>query len=329
MDPAHNLNPKAKKGKGKCYSGDLTDGYVTPDQYMEMEGHDRTDIDLPDVQKDLVKKVLALNKPTILFLMNAGAVSLDVDSIVGGAANNHGSSGGTPLAIVEAFYPGKRGGEALAQGIMGKMNSWGRLPYTIYPSNFTKEAEMSMHDLRVAPGRTYRYYRNPLFAFGSGLSLTTFTVSSTTDATGDCSLSTAAPHAVCAVTVTVGNTGKMDGDVVVLAYFRRVRSEEEWRERRERQGVRNLHGRELLTPLKQLFDFGRLAIKSGAQKTITFNVTAAVLAEVDEQSGDLVSEAGEFELVFDSGDAAAGGSVTTNAAVVGNKTVLEKFPSEV
>jgi hypothetical protein len=121
----------------------------------------------------------------------------------------------------------------------------------------------------------------------------------------------------------------MDGDVVVLAYFRRVRSEEEWRERRERQGVRNLHGRKLLTPLKQLFDFGRLAIKSGAQKTITFNVTAAVLAEVDEQSGDLVSEAGEFELVFDSGDAAARGSVTTNAAVVGNKTVLEKFPSEV
>ena len=55
------------------------------------------------------------------------------------------------------------------------MNAWGRLPYTIYPSNFTDAAEMSMHDLRVAPGRTYRYYAGtPLFEFGAGLSLTNF-----------------------------------------------------------------------------------------------------------------------------------------------------------
>ena len=119
----------------------------------------------------------------MIFLMNAGSVSIEQEM----AAPNQ-------LAIIEAFYPGLKGGEmmllvllslmlplwlpllllfmlalvltslplapgtALAQGIFGEMNAWGRLPYTIYPSNFTKAAEMSMHDLRVAPGRTYRYY---------------------------------------------------------------------------------------------------------------------------------------------------------------------------
>ena len=48
--------------------------------------------------------------------------------------------------------------------------------YTIYPANFTAATPMSEHDLRVAPGRTYRYYRDPLFAFGTGLSLTNWTL---------------------------------------------------------------------------------------------------------------------------------------------------------
>ena len=73
---------------------------------------------------------------------------------------------------------------------------------TIYPSKFTDETPMSMHDLRVSPGRTYRYYQEPLFAFGTGLTLTEWRVTGTAPA---ClaSLSTAAPEQSCNVSLTV------------------------------------------------------------------------------------------------------------------------------
>jgi hypothetical protein len=107
LNPAHNINPHAKS-PGKCFQGDLTTGYVSPaDQHMEMEGHDRTSIDLPQVQKELVKAVLTTNKPTVIFLMNAGAVAIDIDSIMsrgaGSAASSRGEATNAPLAIIEAF----------------------------------------------------------------------------------------------------------------------------------------------------------------------------------------------------------------------------------
>ena len=92
-------------------------GYVS--QYLELEAHDRTTIDLPQIQHDLAAAVLALNKPTVIFLLNGGAVAIDAEVA---------HKGDAPLAIIEAFYPGLRGGEALAQGIFGKHNKWGRLP---------------------------------------------------------------------------------------------------------------------------------------------------------------------------------------------------------
>mgnify|MGYP002630977892 CR=1 FL=1 len=113
LDPSHNVNPGRP---GRCFQEQSTDKYVFPDQYTELEAHDRTTIDLPPVQHAFAKAVLALQKPTVLFLMNAGAVAFD-------AEDAHVSSAAAPLAIIEAFYPGVRGGEALAEGIFGGMNS--------------------------------------------------------------------------------------------------------------------------------------------------------------------------------------------------------------
>ena len=110
------------------------------------QAHDRTVIDLPEIQHKLFAAIIDLGKPTILFLMNGGALAIDAKASYSGSA---------PLAIIEAFYPGPRGGEALAQGLFGEMNRWGRMPYTIYPKTFVDETPMDEHDLRVPPGRIY------------------------------------------------------------------------------------------------------------------------------------------------------------------------------
>ena len=296
-----------------CYKHSSTDEYKFPDGYMEMEAHDRTKIGLPPVQQAFAQAVLALGKPTVVFLLNGGSVSIDA------LAAHSSNGGGAPLAIIEAMYPGQLGAQALAEGIFGEMNSWGRLPFTIFPRNYTDQMAMVEHDLRVAPGRTYRYYRDPLFAFGAGLSLTEWEVKANETPSCLAQLNTATPYAKCSVKLSVSNIGNLAGDAVLMAYFKVERSESQWAARRK-----DTHGT-LLTPLKQLFDFARVkAVPPGASAIIEFEVSASAVAEVDEQSGDLVSAAASFTLMFDDG---GGQVVSLPAKVSGARTVLDKFPS--
>ena len=98
-----------------CYKHKSTADYAYPDGYMEQEAHDRTSIDLPPIQQEFAKAVLALGKPTVVFSLNAGAVAIDLF-----AAHTVPA----PIAIIEAMYPGQQGGQALAEGIFGEMNAW-------------------------------------------------------------------------------------------------------------------------------------------------------------------------------------------------------------
>jgi len=299
MNPAHNLNPASSR-PGKCYQEKPTTGYVFPDQYLELEAHDRTSIDLPQVQHELAAEVLKLGKPTIIFLMNGGAVAIDAEAKFKGLA---------PLAIIEAFYPGPYGGTALAQGIFGHHNKWGRLPYTIYPKSFVNEADMTMHDLRSPPGRTYRYYRNPLYPFGFGGSLTEWSLSgSTPSCLGGLTTSS---DLNCTVSVELANDGRMDGDSVVMVYFTKV-------------GVTAPEG--LLTPLKQLIDFTRTSVSQSAKTALEFTLSASSLASYDEVSGDLVASAGVYTISIEDGGSSV--PVTMTAKVTGVDRVIDPFPSE-
>jgi len=219
---------------------------------------------------------------------------------------------------------------------MGHMNAFGRMPYTLYPNKFTEQAEMAEHDLRVVPGRTYRYYREPLYAFGAGLSLTTWSLA-TPKAPPACLRSLATSGGGdCQVSIKVSNTGGMAGDCVVMAYFKAKRSTAQWAARRARTPTPARAGEiyqpsALLTPLKQLFDYERVkAVDAGSSTTLHFNISAASLAEVDEASGDTVAEAGAYEVWFEygTGSTEEDGALLLQAGVTGARTVVDHFPSD-
>eukprot|EP00041_Stephanoeca_diplocostata_P008138 m.117691 g.117691 ORF g.117691 m.117691 type:complete len:917 (+) comp17191_c0_seq1:436-3186(+) len=313
MDPAHNLNPGARR-PGACFQEKMTTGYVFPDEYLELEAHDRTTIALPPVQLSFARQILALGKPTVVFLMNAGAVALDDLTALPATA---------PVAIVEAFYPGPHGGTALAEGLFGKHNKWGRLPYTIYPANWTAQTPMTMHDLRVAPGRTYRYYRTPTYPFGFGLSLTSWTVEAPGSDSGClATLNTATATATCTVGITVHNTGSASGDAVLLMYKKLATQTNP-----SASPKKNSKGETILSPIRELIGFERVKdVGVGATATVNFNVSAAILAAVDESSGDLIALSGRFIIEFDIGTGSAASVTTLSATVSGAPVVLESFP---
>jgi beta-glucosidase len=127
-------------------------------QIEGFQGGDRVQIGLPRVQEELMQRVAALGKPTVLVLLNGSAVAVNW-------AKDH-----IP-AIVEVWYPGQAGGTALADVLFGDYNPGGRLPVTFYKS---VDQLPPFTDYRME-GRTYRFFKSePLFPFGYGLSYSTF-----------------------------------------------------------------------------------------------------------------------------------------------------------
>jgi len=162
-------------------------------------GGDRTSIDLPQPEQDLVEAVAATGKPMAVVLMNGSALAVNW-------INEHAN------AILEAWYPGEEGGAAVAETLSGKNNPAGRLPVTFYTGVDTLP---NFEDYGMA-NRTYRYFTGkPLYPFGYGLSYTKFNYS-------DLSVpgqATAAGQPLGA-DVTVTNTGKLAGDEVVQLYLK-------------------------------------------------------------------------------------------------------------
>ena len=107
-------------------SSDVALVFVGLDQSQEREGHDRTILDLPGVQLQLIQSVVGTGKPTVVVLINGGPLAIEWVK-----DNVH--------AIVEAFYPGEMGGDAISDVLLGKISPGGRLPYTVYPTEFAQK----------------------------------------------------------------------------------------------------------------------------------------------------------------------------------------------
>jgi len=160
-------------------------------------GGDRTKIDLPAPQEQLLERIQATGKPVVLVLMNGSALAVNL-------ANEH-----VP-AIVEAWYPGEEGGTAVAGLLAGDFSPAGRLPVTFYKS----VDQLPAFDDYSMSKRTYRYFDGePLYPFGYGLSFTTFEYANARADKGSGSSS------VVTLSVDVSNTGGKAGDEVVQVYL--------------------------------------------------------------------------------------------------------------
>jgi beta-glucosidase len=160
-------------------------------------GGDRTSLDLPATQVELMKAIVETGKPVALVLINGSALSVNW------------AAAHVP-AILTAGYPGQQGGNAIADVLFGDYNPAGRLPVTYYKS---VDQLPAFEDYDMA-GRTYRYFTGePLYPFGYGLSYTTFDYSNLK--TSDNVLM----DEPVTVSVDVTNTGGMDGDEVIQLYL--------------------------------------------------------------------------------------------------------------
>jgi len=161
-------------------------------------GGDRTSLDLPQQEEDLVQRVGQSGKPLVVVLMNGSALSVNWEKA-------HAN------AILESWYSGEEGGAAIAETLSGKNNPAGRLPVTFY----TGVDQLPNFENYAMEGRTYRYFKGtPLFPFGYGLSYTTFDYKDLKLTSGPVE----ANNGVSA-SVTVTNTGKRAGDEVAQLYL--------------------------------------------------------------------------------------------------------------
>jgi beta-glucosidase len=179
------------------------EGEEMPVKLNGFTGGDRTSIDLPAVQEELLKTVAATGKPLVVVLQNGSALAVNW-------AQEHAN------AILEAWYPGEEGGTAIAETLVGDSNPAGRLPLTFYSS---LDQLPSFKDYSMK-GRTYRYFSNkPLYGFGFGLSYTNFTYS-------NLKLPSSNVKAGDPVTIEgdVKNTGAAAGDEVVELYLTQPRT---------------------------------------------------------------------------------------------------------
>jgi beta-glucosidase len=174
------------------------EGEEMPVNEEGFKGGDRTSLDLPKPEQELLEEVAATGKPVVLVLSNGSALAVNW-------AKEHAN------AILDSWYPGEEGGAAIAETLSGKNNPAGRLPVTFY----TGVDQLPPFEDYAMKGRTYRYFEGkPLYPFGYGLSYTTFSYSNLT-------LPKKAINAGDPLTaeVTVTNTGKLEGDEVAQLYL--------------------------------------------------------------------------------------------------------------
>ncbi len=173
--------------------------------YEGFKGGDRTNIQLPKVQRETLKRLHETGKPVVFVCMSGSAIGLEPEVE-------------TCDAILQAWYGGQQGGQAVADVLSGAYNPAGRLPITFYRSD-DDLPDFGDYDMK---GHTYRYFKgDPLFAFGEGKSYSTFSYGDARFRTRSKSIGDDEVAQYYSVIVTVSNTSQRDGEEVVQIYLKR------------------------------------------------------------------------------------------------------------
>ncbi len=244
------------------------------------EGADRTDMALPFGQNELLEKITAANKRTVVVLVSGGAVEMPWLPKV--------------PALVQAWYPGMEGGNALAAVLFGDVNPSGKLPFTM-PK---KLSDSPAHSLDAYPGKDgveeykegllvgYRWFESkaiePLFPFGHGLSYTTFSYSN-------------ARIEGAAVKVDIVNSGSRDGAEVVQLYVEPVAPR-------------------LARPKKELKGFVKVVLKAGEKSTVEIPFGSRSFAFYDPALHAWSSDAGRYRLIVGASSSDVKATLTYNLA---------------
>lgn len=203
---------------------------------------DKLDLNLPEVQQMLLEKVVAVGKPTILLLATGSAMSINF-------ANEHCN------AIIQTWYPGARGGQAVAECLFGEFSPAGKLPVTFY-KGLEGLPEFTDYSMK---GRTYRYIETePLYPFGYGLTYSKVCLKNLkvlNEVTKDSDIE---------VSVEIENIGDHDTDEVVQFYIKDNKSK-------------------FAVPNHSLCGFKRIHLKKGESKTVEFTIRNKAMTIVDDE----------------------------------------------
>ncbi len=236
-------------------SGEL-EGEEMPIEMPGFKGGDRTDIELPASQRNCIKALKKAGKRVILVNCSGSAIGLMPESE-------------SCEAILQAWYGGQSGGQAIAEVLFGKYNPSGKLPITFY-ENIDQLPDFEEYDMK---GRTYRYLEDkPLFPFGYGLSYTTFDIGRATAS----SISAKAGEKIKLV-IPVKNTGKRTGSETVQVYVKKVDSD---------------------GPIKTLRSFKRIELPPNVSQDLTFELEPSFFEWYDPATLRMNILPGDYEILY-------------------------------
>jgi beta-glucosidase len=228
---------------------------------MEGEGGDKQTIELPACQQRLIKAMHATGRPVIVVNCSGSAIAF-------------GALEGQYDALLQAWYPGQGGAKALAEVLFGDYNPGGKLPVTFYRSNDDLPDFLDYN----MENRTYRYFKGvPQYAFGYGLSYTTFSV-------GQAKLSAKSAKAkktgkpFCTLTVPVTNTGKREGTETIQVYVKAL----------DDAGA----------PIKSLKGFQKLSLAAGQTAAATIALDGEAFEFYDEAIDELSVKPGRYQILY-------------------------------
>ena len=228
------------------------EGEEMPVNIEGFKGGDRTNIELPKVQREFLKALKAAGKQVIYVNCSGSAIALQPETE-------------SCDAILQAWYPGQEGGTAVADVLFGDYNPSGKLSVTFYKNS----EQLPDYEDYSMKGRTYRYFNDPLFAFGYGQSYTTFEI-------GEAKIDGKGTD--YQVTIPVTNTGKRNGTEIVQLYIRDLSDKE--------------------GPLKSLRGFQRVEVKAGQTATATITLDAKSFEFWDAATNTMRTKPGQYEILY-------------------------------